>query len=97
MNADSDESRGDSKNPDRAISRDVSDLQGDARVLSSEIQGLEKRIDDRIDEMEKRFATKEDLANRQSDSLRLAMTLLIPVLAAALGALAVFMASSAGQ
>lgn len=67
--------------PDRFVQREVSDLQVEIG-----------RFDERIRNLEKNQVTREEIANRRADALRLALSLLVPVLAAALGALAIMFA-----
>ena len=64
--------------PDRFVERDVTDLKVEIG-----------KFDERLRNIKDNMVTKEHLANRRADGLKLSLTLLIPVLAAALGALAI--------
>ena len=82
MNAQKDDN---APSPDRFVQRDVSDLK--------EVVG---RFDERIDNLKENMATKveiaslkTEMANKRYEGLKLALTLIVPVLAAAVGALAI--------
>ena len=68
----------DEQAPDRYMERDVSDL----RVTVG-------KFEERIDNIKDNMVTKESLANSRLDTARWTLTLVIPILAAALGALAI--------
>lgn len=67
--------------PDRFVQREVSDLKVEVG-----------RFDERIRNLEETRVTREEIANRRANALWLAVTLLVPILAAALGALAIMFA-----
>ena len=71
-------SEGSSPSPSRFVERDVVDLKIDAG-----------KFEVRLDNLERNTVTKEEFANKRADGLRLALTLIIPLLAAAIGALAI--------
>ena len=77
----SDQERRDSEEPFRFHTNHVREVEKDVIDL--------KVLIGRHDERLQNLATKEDLANRKSEMLTWAMNLLIPILAAALGALAI--------
>ena len=64
--------------PDRYVERDVTDLRVEVG-----------RFDERLRSLKDNMVTKEDLANQRVQALRFVLTLLVPVLAASLGALAI--------
>ena len=70
--------------PDRFMERDVSDL----RVTVG-------KFEERIDGIRSSMVTKEQLANSRLETARWAIALLVPILAAALGALAILFSNMA--
>lgn len=74
----------DTRAPDQFVSKDVSDLRIDFGRLDERIKGLEKTM-----------ATKEHLANWRAQGLRTTITILIPILAATISALAIIFAGLA--
>ena len=70
-------------NPDRFVERDVTDLRVEVG-----------RFRERLDGFKENMVTKAELADRRAEGLRLALTLIVPILAASLGALAILITSA---
>ncbi len=68
----------DAPSPDRYVERDVGDLRVKAGEFAVEIKNIKDSM-----------VTKEQLANSRLETARWALTILVPILAAALGALAI--------
>ena len=75
----------DALNPDRYMERDVTDLRVEVGRFSERFRNIETNM-----------VTKEQFAKRQVQALQLALQLIVPVLAATLGALAILFTGTRG-